>query len=232
MTVAVRPQIVKSYAVGDNQRMSSLIYMSSKYLYLLLLMVSVPVFMEAHYVLELWLKNVPVYTVWLVRWMIVFNFFALISIVQAMGIHATGKVKRISIINGTLYMSVIPFTYFVYKYSGSLYSSFVYNVVTVFIGCLCNVYTLSLTVKQISIKSFINKVLLPVTPISILGFAVAYLPRLFLQEGFIRLVLVGVVSTIVIFLITYFTAEREVKELIKKRIQRYVRFSKHSDANI
>lgn len=232
VTVAVRPQIVKSYAVGDNDRMSSLIYMSSKYLYLLLLMVSVPVFMEAHYVLDLWLKNVPPYTVWLVRWMIIFNFFALMSIVQAMGIHATGKVKRISIINGTLYMSVIPFAYFVYKYAGSLYSSFVYNAVTVFIGCLCNVYTLSLSVKQISIKNFFRKVLLPITPITILGFGVAYLPRLFFQEGFVRLVIVGLVSVIVIFSITYFTAEQEVKELIKKRIRRYVRFGKHSDANI
>jgi len=232
VTVAVRPQIVKSYAVGNNDRMTSLIYMSSKYLYLLLLMASVPIFMEAHYVLELWLKKVPPYTVWLVRWMVIFNFFALMSIVQAMGIHATGKVKRISIINGTLYMSVIPFAYYVYKYTGNLYASFMYNAITVFIGCLSNVYTLSLTVKQISIKSFIHKVLLPIAPITVLGFLVAYLPRLFMQEGFVRLIVVGLLSTLVIFSITYFIAEQEVKDLIKKRIQRYVRFGKHSDANI
>ena len=138
VTVAVRPQIVKSYAVGDTERMSSLIYMSSKYLFLLLLMISVPVFMEAHYVLDLWLKDVPAFTVWLVRLMILFNFFALMSTIQAMGIHATGKIKRISIINGTLNLSVLPFAYFAYKYFGNLYSAFAYNVVAIFVGCLIN----------------------------------------------------------------------------------------------
>lgn len=232
VTVAVRPQIVKSYAVGDTQRMSSLIYMSSKYLFLLLLMISVPVFMEAHYVLDLWLKDVPAFTVWLVRLMILFNFFALMSTIQAMGIHATGKIKRISIINGTLNLSVLPFAYFAYKYFGNLYSAFAYNVVAIFIGCLINVNTLSLSVKEISIRRFLKKVLLPITPITLLAFAVSYLPRLYFGEGFLRLVIVGLASTIVIFSITYFTAEQEVKELINKRILKYVKIGKRSHANI
>lgn len=232
VTVAVRPQIVKSYAVGDTERMSSLIYMSSKYLFLLLLMISVPVFMEAHYVLDLWLKDVPAFTVWLVRLMILFNFFALMSTIQAMGIHATGKIKRISIINGTLNLSVLPFAYFAYKYFGDLYSAFAYNVVAIFVGCLINVNTLSLSVKEISIRRFFKKVLLPITPITLLAFAVSYLPRLYFDEGFIRLVIVGLASTIVIFAITYFTAEQEVKELINKRILKYVKFGKRSHTNI
>ena len=232
VTVAVRPQIVKSYAVGDTERMSSLIYMSSKYLFLLLLMISVPVFMEAHYVLDLWLKDVPAFTVWLVRLMILFNFFALMSTIQAMGIHATGKIKRISIINGTLNLSVLPFAYFAYKYFGNLYSAFAYNVVAIFVGCLINVNTLSLSVKEISIRRFIKKVLLPITPITLLAFAVSYLPRLYFGEGFIRLVIVGLASTIVIFSITYYTAEQEVKELINKKILKYVKIGKRSHTNL
>ena len=195
-------------------------------------MISVPVFMEAHYVLDLWLKDVPAFTVWLVRLMILFNFFALMSTIQAMGIHATGKIKRISIINGTLNLSVLPFAYFAYKYFGNLYSAFAYNVVAIFVGCLINVNTLSLSVKEISIRRFIKKVLLPITPITLLAFAVSYLPRLYFGEGFLRLVIVGLASTIVIFSITYFTAEQEVKELINKRILKYVKIGKRSHANI
>ena len=232
ITTAVRPQIVKTYSTGDYDRMSVLEYMSAKYLYLLLLLVSVPVFMEAHFVLKLWLKIVPLHTVWLVRWMIIYNFSALMSVVMSMGIHATGKMKRISLINGSLYLSVLPVSYFVYKFYGNLYAAFIYNAIAVFIGCICNVYTLGMTVKQISIGKFIRKVLLPIVPITIVAFVVAYLPRLYFSEGFVRLIIVGLVSTVVIFGITYAVAEDEVKVLIKKRILKYVRFGKRSHANI
>jgi O-antigen/teichoic acid export membrane protein len=232
VSTAVRPQIVKTFSVGDYDRMSTLIYMSAKYLYLLLLLVSVPVFMETHFILELWLKIVPDFTVWLVRWMIIFNFWALMSLVMAMGIHATGKVKRISLINGTLYLSVIPVSYVLYKLYGNLYSAFIYNALAVCVGCLCNVYTLGLTVKQITLGRFAKKVLLPIALITVVAFAVAYLPRLYFQEGFIRFLIVGFASTIVIFGITYTTAEAEVQELIKKRILKYVKFGKHTNSNL
>ena len=232
ITTAVRPQIVKTYSIGDHERMSSLVYMSAKYLYLLLLLVSVPVFMEPHYVIDLWLKQVPEYTVGLVRWMIIFNFSALMSLVMAMGIHATGKMKRISLINGTIYLSVIPCTYFLYKYHGNLYAAFIYNAIAVFVGCLNNVYTLGLSVKQITLWRFFVKVLLPIAPITIVAFVLAYIPRLYFPEGLIRFLLVGTISTVVIFTITYATAEPEVKQLIKKRLLKYVRFGKHTNPDL
>lgn len=232
ITTAVRPQIVKSYSIGETERMSSLIYMSAKYLYLLLLLVSVPVFMETHYVLELWLKQVPKFTVWLVRLMIIFNFSALMSTVVAMGIHATGKMKRISLINGTLYLSVIPFAYVMYRTQHHLYWAFIYNAAAVFVGCLINVSTLNRSVKEITVMRFVRQVLLPITPITIIAFALAYLPRLYYNEGFIRFLIVGTVSTVVIFVITYTTAEPEVQQLIKRRILKYVKFGKHTHPDL
>ena len=222
---AVRPQVVKTYSVGDTDRMSELIYASAKYLYLLLLLVSVPIFMEAYYVLVLWLKTVPKYTVWFVRILIFFNFFAQMSVVMAMGIHATGKIKRISLINGSIYLLVLPFTYICYKLHGSIYTAFTFNVVAVFIGCLCNVYTLGLTVKQITIPKFLKKVLLPIAPITVAAFLASYTPRLFMQPGIWRLIVVTLISTVVTAGMTYAMAESYVKGLIKKTIKKYVRIS-------
>ena len=232
ISTAVRPQVVKSYSVGDHDRMSTLIYVGARYLYLLLLLVSVPILIEPHFVLKIWLKIVPEYSEWFVRYMILFNFFAQMSVVLAMGIHATGKVKRISLINGTLYLSVLPFTYAAYRMSGSIYSAFVFNVIAVFIGCLCNVYTLSLSVKQISLTRFIKKVLIPVLIISVIVFAVSYIPKFYLEEGWTRFLLVGLISTLSGLALTYFTADQPIKEFIKKKVSSYVRFGKHSNTDI
>ncbi len=229
---AVRPQIVKSFSVGEYDRMSDLIYKSAKFLYLLLLLISVPILIESHFVLKVWLSIVPQYSEWLLRYMILFNFFAQMSFVLAMGIHATAKMKRISLINGSLYLSVIPFTYVSYKLGGSIYTAFAYNVVAVFIGCLSNVYTLSLSVSQISLFKFIRKVLIPVVVISVIVIAVSFVPRMLFYEGWIRLILVTFISTCSVLAFAYITADASIKQFIKNKMSSYVRFGKHSNPDI
>ena len=218
ISTAVRPQIIKSYSLGDYERVSSLILISSKYLSLLLLLLSVPLLIESHYILQLWLTVVPEYSVWLVRYMVIFNFFALMSLIVAMGVHATGNIKRISLINGSLYISVLPFTYFTYKYNGSIYMAFIFNVIAVFIGCLCNICTLNMTIKQVSLLSFSLKVLLPIFFISFISILISYFIRSYWEEGFMRLIIVSASSTVAIFALAYIMAENNIKKIIKKRL--------------
>ena len=67
-TTAVRPQITKSYAAGDHDRLCMLVCMGSKYGFFLMLFFSVPLIIEAPYVLQLWLGDVPPLTVAFMRW--------------------------------------------------------------------------------------------------------------------------------------------------------------------
>ena len=68
--------------------------------------------------------------------------------------------KRISLINGSLYLSVVPITYVLYKFGFNIYTAFVFNVIAVFIGCLSNVYSLRLYINEIKVRNFIIKVIL------------------------------------------------------------------------
>lgn len=61
-TTAVNPQITKTYAQGDKQRMFYLICKGSKFAYLLMLVFSIPIMFEADCVLKLWLNIVPEHT--------------------------------------------------------------------------------------------------------------------------------------------------------------------------
>lgn len=61
-TMALNPQITKSYAHGDKEYMYTLVCMGAKYSYFLMLVIALPLAFEAHYVLELWLGNVPEFT--------------------------------------------------------------------------------------------------------------------------------------------------------------------------
>ena len=221
ITTAVRPQIIKSYSVGDINRMSNLVFASSKYIYLLLLILSLPVLIETHFLLKLWLQIVPEYTVWFTRYMLMFNFFATISFVYAIGIHATGKVKRISLINGSLYLSVVPFTYIAYKLGGSIYSAFIFNVIAVFIGCMSNVYTLHIYVNELKVRDFIVKVLIPVLIISVLSLLISLIPSYYFQEGWLRFFLTSLATTISIIALTYISADKQTRKLILQKLHLY-----------
>ena len=65
--MAMNPQIIKNYAAEEREAMCKLVFRGAKLSYLLLLMLSLPVVIEAPLILGVWLKEVPDYTVIFLR---------------------------------------------------------------------------------------------------------------------------------------------------------------------
>ena len=61
-TVALSPQITKSYAAGDLDYMKMLTFRGAKFSYFILLFLSLPLFLEADFALSIWLVEVPAHT--------------------------------------------------------------------------------------------------------------------------------------------------------------------------
>ena len=59
---ALNPQITKSFAVGDSKYMFTLIFQGARLSFYMLLFLSLPVLMSTEYILSIWLKIVPDYT--------------------------------------------------------------------------------------------------------------------------------------------------------------------------
>ena len=222
---AFRPQIVKSYAAGDYNRMSQLISKAAQYTTMLLLLFTIPLCMEIDYVLGLWLKEVPDYAPIFCVYTLVFNIFTNIAGCVVYGVHATGKVKRVCIINGTLYLLVIPISYFSYRLGGEPQIAFAFNVATVVCGMLSNIYTLHLYVPEFKILPFVTSGLFKPLVTSVITTGLMYAVVNDMNSSFIRLVLNCTISMVCICISTYFyimnRSERlmiinKVKTLIKK----------------
>ena len=56
---ALRPQILKSYALKDYDRLFLLVDNGTRFSSYLLLILSIPIMIESHYIINLWLGNVP-----------------------------------------------------------------------------------------------------------------------------------------------------------------------------
>lgn len=60
---ALNPQITKSYASGNKEYMMTLIFQGARFSFYLLLLLSLPILINTHYILVIWLKLVPEHAV-------------------------------------------------------------------------------------------------------------------------------------------------------------------------
>ena len=112
---AVKPQIVKSYAQNDYKRFFELIFESSKYSYFLMLVVALPVLLEAEYILRLWLVNVPQYTVVFLRWTLAASVFRSMARPVIDGCHATGNIKFLNLYTCSVVILTLPLSWIAFK---------------------------------------------------------------------------------------------------------------------
>ena len=90
---AVRPQIFKLFSVNDLQGMNKLVIRTSKFSSYLMAFIGIPLFIEMDYVLNLWLDEVPEYTVIFARLALIQGLIQAIDLPIGAGIHAVGKMK-------------------------------------------------------------------------------------------------------------------------------------------
>lgn len=213
---AFRPQVVKNYAQGNYSRMEYLINFGATTTFLLYVMVGVPLMVEMDYVLDLWLKNVPDYCSIFARFALVSSLFGNFTAYPMMGIDATARIRDSSIIIGILYILVIPVSY-IFFLNGNLSPQipYIYNASVPFAIVFVNIICLHIYVKEISIKRYLMKVVMPCLLVFIIDILIVNIVHCLLPEGFVRLVICIIVCSLIVLLISPFTCyNKEQRDVI------------------
>ena len=165
---AMNPQIIKSYAENDNERMQNLIFASSKYCFFLLYLLALPIMIETDFILKHWLGIVPEHTVTFVRITICVCLLDTLSTPLFTGNLATGKIKKYQSAICLVSYSMMPITFFAVKYSAvpevAFYCLFACKMIEQFVRVMVSKKQL-----QISLFLYFRKVLIPVFSVSILS---------------------------------------------------------------
>ena len=112
---AVNPQITKSYAANDNKRVLDLLMLSSKFSFFLMLLLCLPVFIEAPKLLSLWLVEVPDHTINFIRLLILIMLAQTLHNPVSMIKSATGNIKVYQIVIGGIFLTILPLSYIALK---------------------------------------------------------------------------------------------------------------------
>ena len=167
-TTAIQPQIVKFYAQENYLQVQLLATRCAKFSFFLLFVISFPALLKVNFVMNIWLKEVPDYAFVFCQLAIVVNWFDLLNTPLNMIIHATGKMKRISFITGSIFLFTLPLTYLFLKMGYSPTTPFWVNIFITIVAGLHNLYLVKLYIPEFKAMKFLQQgVLYPLGVVSI-----------------------------------------------------------------
>ena len=209
---ALNPQITKSYASGDREYMMTLIFQGARLSFYMLLLLSLPVLINTHYILVIWLKLVPEHAVLFVQLILIFAMAESISNPLITAMLATGKIRNYQIIVGGLQMLNLPISYICLRL-GCIPESVL--IVAIIISQSCLVARLYMLRSMIGLSSvqYMKKVYFNIIVVALLAIALPGLLSKYMGESFLSFVslsLVAIVSTIIVeFYVGCNSMERE-----------------------
>ncbi|MCQ2246602.1 MAG: oligosaccharide flippase family protein [Bacteroidaceae bacterium] len=177
--MAINPQILKRHSAGDKESSKELLFLSCNISFYLMLVMVLPLMFEARFVLELWLHEVPDYTVEFLQIVLLEMLFYVYDVTFYQIFQAEGRLKENAIICPLMDFVVLSIIYFIYQSGG--------NVLWIAWGMLF------LTIMQ-------GMVVKPILAIRMFGYSWGEFVKVFKNN-----VIVFVTSAIIPFVIVYTT---------------------------
>lgn len=225
-TMAVTPQIVKTYASKEYDSMYDLLLKSIKFSVFLFSFFAFPVIFEAEFILSIWLKEVPAYTVIFCQIVVMESFVSCAERPMATACNAIGCVKQVNLSVGILYLISFLISWILLYIEPNVIIPFIVHFIAITIGMICFLYYIGKYI-HVNKKLFFTKVVFRV-------FITLIAPVIFLifvnhsmNSGLFRFLITGIVSTLSVCLSIFYIGinkEDRIKlvSTIKNKIKRKV----------
>lgn len=200
---ALNPQITKSYAAGDKEYMMTLIFQGARLSFYMLFLLSLPILINTHYILELWLKTVPKHAVLFVQLILTFALSESISQPLITAMLATGKIRNYQIIVGGLQMLNLPISYLLLRL-GFFPESVIIVAICISQCCLAARLIMLRRMIGISIRNYLKKVYFNIITVSIVAFTLPFFSAQYMPESFINFIIISSIATICTISSIYF----------------------------
>lgn len=202
-TIALNPQIIKDYAIGNLERMHKLIFAGTRFSYYLFMFLSIPIFFEIEVMLQVWLGEVPAYTVSFTRLVLVLTLCEIISNTLIMAQSATGNIRNYQIVVGGILLLNFPISYLI-LYLGCAPEFTL--VVAIVISQICLVARLLFlrNMVKLPVFKFIKEVYFKVIIVTLLSALLPFLCYKLIQAMLLRFIIVCCISVISSFLCIFY----------------------------
>lgn len=218
---AMNPQIVKYFASDDLHSMHRLITRGSKLSFFLLFFLALPILLETDFVLRIWLKNPPEWSVLFCRLMLISAMIDSMTSVVGYGALASGKVKIYQLVMSTMFLLVPILSYVAFKF-GARPETCIYFEMSAYVAALILRPILLSEITGFKFHSFLKNCLLRDFAVVGFSFPIPFLVCLSMADGWMRFLIVCctciLCSSLVIWCIGFTKDERSKILLYARKI--------------
>ena len=193
---ALVPQITKSYAAGELKYTFSLVERGSRFSYYVMMFFAIPVMFETEFILTLWLKEYPEYSVIFVRLVLALSLLEILSNTLINLQNATGKIRNYQLAVGGMLLMNFPLSYIALELGCPPESTI---VVALFVGVCCLILRLLFLRKSVglSMAGYLRNVCMNVLIVTVLTLIPTYaVYTLVSANGWGQFIAVGMTSVI------------------------------------
>ena len=220
---ALNPVIVKS--AGSNQivQMNTAALMGCKYNTLLIAFLAVPAIIEMPYILQLWLKEVPDWSILFCRMILIQTIIIKMSDSLSTAIYAMGNIKFYTITKSIINFCPLVFTFIAFYFGGAPFWVYIFLITFWAIGGNIVIVLYTRHNCALSLFQYIKQVLLPTTLIILIAFVSGYITHIFMNISIVRLFMVLIVSSISLLLSIWYIGLNNIeKTFIKNILSRFI----------
>lgn len=187
-TLAVNPQITKTYASGEHERMKNLIFYSGKFSYYLLMFLCLPIIFESEFILHLWLgDNIPEYAAIMTRLVLVIAMVETFTYSIGCAINATGNIRNYQLVICGIMLTIFPVVWIIFKLGALPYYGLVVYLITSITALISRFYFMK---KQLNIlpKDYIKNVYQHIITVTCLSIILPLVIYYLMPEGWARFI--------------------------------------------
>jgi len=223
---AFKPQIIKLYSAKAYDHFMRLIFSTSKVSFCLLFFFVLPLYINADFVLRIWLNNIPEYAVALTQLTLLVSLTSAIAGPLWFSIQATGNIKKYQLIIGCFRFANLPLS-LLFLWMG--FAPVWVLIIRISLEIIMVVWRIFFLGERINlpVMGFFLKVIVPMLIIAgVATFITVFLHNLFTGD-WSRLVVSCVVSTVSIGCLMYWVGlDKQEKLLLQKFIRTKIGKSK------
>lgn len=157
--IALNPQLIKTFSSGEMESHRKLIFRSCKISFYLLLLIAAPIFFNISSLLDVWLVKYPEATINFVKWILLTTILIMISNPFSVSVEASGRIKKMTLITGTLILSSLPLSWIFLKLCDNpdipFIILFLLNFASLIVKILFCRKIASFNLRQLALMSFV-----------------------------------------------------------------------------
>jgi len=202
---AVNPQIIKLYASDRKSEMFNLVFQSGKYSYFILFVLVLPILLETEFILNLWLKVVPQYTVLLVKLALINSLVSTLDMSAFIVLQAVGRLKESALIgSSSILLFVLPLSFILFHFGFGPSIFYYVMIINSFLFSFGIRPYLLHKIAEMNIKEYFVHVVFPVVKVTAAAVIVPIGVALYMPDSILRFFLICLVSAISVGVGVYF----------------------------